>query len=51
MVHQNTANHLSLGGNRLDGGHVGGDGQDVELVVDDNAHLAGGKGKDKPGGG
>ena len=30
---------------------MGGDGQDVELVVDDDAHLAGGKGEDKPGGG
>ena len=47
--HQSAANHLSLGRHRLDGGHVAGDGQDVELVVDDDAHLAGGEGQDEPG--
>lgn len=33
--------HLSLWGDRLDSCHVAGDGQDVELVINNNTVFAG----------
>lgn len=40
--------HRGLGREGLNAGRVGGDGQDVELVIDDETLLTGGQGKNKP---